>query len=183
MIQSYEFHSWHYSPASFYHDFIQELQPSKLNGWTVERLKVVLPKSCEVVAFLDFALADGNFGDLEGVPLLFTQAAPLKHLSCRIASLPRHFASGHESWNLSLCKFWDISTFCTRGHFAWTQKYLEIVEICTTSGADSNEVSGWRGLPAPSAGLAICIVLHQCLMFENVHFSQIGRRWTKMNQH
>ena len=30
----------------------------------------------EAAAFLDFVLADNNFGDLEGVPLLFTEATP-----------------------------------------------------------------------------------------------------------
>ena len=30
--------------------------------------------SCEAVTFLDFVLADNDLGDLEGVPLLFTEA-------------------------------------------------------------------------------------------------------------
>ena len=50
-------------------------------SWTVERS--FAKKSCEVVVFLDWEF---HFH-------LFTEAAPLKHLSCRIASLPRHFAS------------------------------------------------------------------------------------------
>ena len=42
MIKSYEFHSWHYSPASFCHtNLYKSCSPG---SWTVEGLNVVLPK-------------------------------------------------------------------------------------------------------------------------------------------
>ena len=112
---------------------------------------------CEAVAFLDFVLADNDFGDLEGVPLLFTEAL--------IAPEDVQYSDCHGKWTMKTCQdevcSWQDLTAGTQPFTLSGTSTLFVPEAQSTKFwqflKEESFLPGWGGVPTASTG--------QCCLF------------------